>query len=277
MQSQIEKVRIIEQEILDEIHEVCIQNGLTYSLMYGSLLGAVRHGGFIPWDDDADVMMPRADYDRFVSRWKQKAHDGYCLLDGDCSIDYTNNFVKIVKDRTTFLQSEADRKRDFHKGIYVDVFPCDAVAPAGIRRVLQYCACAVELLYTRGYTSGTRGMIGMIERILLLVPRKFHRKLRGAANRIVTKWNGNGQLPLMCPCTIRECRVYFPQDMFDQMGTICFHGKEYGCVREPERILKLLYGDYRKLPPEAERVWTHHPILIDFEHNYEELAACEDR
>lgn len=273
MQERIEQVRIVEQEILDVLHRICDKNGLHYTLFYGTLLGAVRHGGFIPWDDDIDILMPREDYERFASVWREEAPKGYCLLEEKCTMDYTNNFMKVVKDQTTFLQREDDREKKFHKGIFVDIFPCDRVAPAGIRRRLQYCACAVNLLYTRGYTSGTKGLIGMIERILLLVPRKYHATLRNIVEPIVVKWDGNARLPMMCPCTIKGCRTYFPRDMFEQMDRIGFNGKRYGCIREPERMLTICYGNYMELPPEEDRVWKHHPILIDLEHNYEELTS----
>ena len=269
---QIASVWRVEQDILDVIHQVCTQNGLRYSLAYGTLLGAVRHGGFIPWDDDVDLMMPREDYNKFLNFWNQAAPEGYILVNRDTNEDYTNNFSKIVKDHTTFLQCEEDRNKSFHKGIFVDIFPGDRVAPGKIGQKLQYYACAVNLLYSRGYTSGSGGMIGAVERILLHLPKRFHSIFRRAAERYLTRWNTIVHTPYFFPCTIKACQKYYPADLFDNMGTVLFNGKEYCSVPDADRYLHLEYGDYMQLPPEDERVWTHHPILIDSEHNYEEMS-----
>ena len=273
IQLQIAEVWNVEQEILDVIHQICDKHGLKYSLAYGTLLGAVRHGGFIPWDDDIDLMMPRDEYEKFVDIWERETPDGYILVNGDTNVDYNSNFLKIVKDHTTFLQHEEDRTKSFHKGIFVDIFPCDRLAPSKVGQVFQYCACAVNLLFSRGYTSGTGGVIGLIERILLCVPRKYHRKLRAWAQKCISKWNKSLNAPFISPCTIDECRKHYPHDMFNKKNTLVFNGKQYFGVSDPDAVLKISYGDYMQLPPVEERVWKHHPILIDFEQNYEELSS----
>ncbi len=102
---------ITEQEILDVIDKVCVENGLRYSLGYGTLLGAVRHGGFIPWDDDIDVLMPREDYEGLIKIWPSAAPEGYLLETERMFDDYVNNFLKIRKDHTTYLQFEGEIKK----------------------------------------------------------------------------------------------------------------------------------------------------------------------
>lgn len=273
IQKQITSVWKTEQEILDVIHSVCMQHGLRYSLAYGTLLGAVRHGGFIPWDDDIDLMMPREDYNKLLQIWDQAAPEGYLLLNGTTNRDYTNNFTKIVKDHTTFLQCPEDRGKTFHKGIFVDIFPGDRIAPGKAGRLLQYCACAANLLFSRGYTSGSGGVTGTMERILLCVPRRFHGGLCRATERCLSRWNGKVRTPYMFPCTIGCCKKYYPEHLFENMGTIVFNGRTYQSVSDPDAVLRLEYGDYMQLPPEEQRVWTHHPIVIDFERNLEEIEG----
>ena len=112
-----------EQEILDVIHQVCTEYGLRYSLAYGTLIGAVRHKGFIPWDDDIDLMMPREDYEKLLAIWNEAAPKGYILQNTRTDPDFTQNFTKIRKDHTTFLQGESEREKHYHKGIFVDIFP----------------------------------------------------------------------------------------------------------------------------------------------------------
>lgn len=271
IQDNIALVWKTEQEILDVIHSICETHGLRYSLAYGTLLGAVRHKGFIPWDDDIDIIMPREDYDKLVLIWKEVAPSGYILMNGDTNTDCSGNFTKIVKDKTTFLQLEEDRSKNIHKGIFVDIFPGDRRAPDKFSKVLQYCACAINLLYSRGYTSKSGGIIEFAERILLLIPRKYHRSLRNKALRLVTKWNHCVQSPYIFPSTIQDARRNYDAELFTCLNQIEFCEKKYKCTALWDSYLSMCYGDYMQLPPEEDRVWKHHPIIIDLNHNYEEL------
>lgn len=271
IEDQIEQVWQTEQEILDVIHWICTEQGLRYTLSYGTLIGAVRHGGFIPWDDDIDLMMPREDYEKLLSVWDQVAPDGYILQNKRTDSDYTNTFTKIRKDHTTFLQSEAEVEKKYHKGVYVDIFPADRLAPGKLRRGIQYAAAAVNLLYTRGYTSGSKGIIGVAERCLLALPAGIRPGVRNLADRVIRKWNGNPELDWFAPSTITAARRYYHPDLFENLGQISYCGKHYRCVADPDAFLRVDYGNYMEFPPVEERVWKHHPILIDFEHNYEEL------
>ena len=84
-------------------------------------------------------------------------------------------------------------------------------------------------------------------------------------------WNKNEAESYVFPSTIIDAKVYYPADMFSELRTIAFCGKAYCCVTDYDRILRVNYGDYMQLPPEEERTWKHHPLVLDFEHNYEEL------
>ena len=112
-------------------------------------------------------MMHREDYELFLEIWNSASKTVYILQTEAETEDYNNNFAKIRKDKTTFLMYEEQRKRRFHKGIYVDIFPADRKAPSGFTSKFQYVAFALNLLFNRGYTSGTGGGIGLAEFILL--------------------------------------------------------------------------------------------------------------
>lgn len=270
---QIKKVWAVEQEILDVIHQVCISNGLRYSLAYGTLIGAVRHGGFIPWDDDIDLVMPREDYEMLLAIWDQAAPEEYILQNTRTDPDFSQNFTKIRKDHTTYLQSDSERSKKYHKGIFVDVFPGDRVAPGKAGKKLQYIACAINLLYHRGHPSGAGGVIGLIEKFLLKIPVSKFSQYRERSEKWIRHWNGNNSAQYVFPSTLEFSRKYHPSDLFEKMQTIEFSGKTYQCVSDPDSMLRSDYGDYMELPPEEDRAWKHHPIVIDFEHNYEELIS----
>lgn len=267
----LHKVWAVELEILDVIHSICKKHNLKYSLAYGTLIGAVRHGGFIPWDDDIDLMMPRKDYEKLKRVWKDEAPADYLMMDIESHKDIPNTFAKVVKNNTTFLQNEEAREKSYPKGIFVDIIPGDLVAPKGIRRKIQYIISAVYLLYTRGYASGTKGVIGFIEKVLLKMPREKQHKWRQKAGKSLQKWNDANADEMFFVDILSDCKKYHPADMFDNLSEISFCGKKYNAVASYDRYLTTVYGDYMQLPPEENRVWRHHPIVIDFEHNYEDL------
>jgi lipopolysaccharide cholinephosphotransferase len=272
----MELVWEVEQSILDAVVQVLDENQLIYSLAYGTLLGAVRHGGFIPWDDDIDIMMPREDYDRFMELWPKIAPQGLVLDRCDMDQENHNTFSKIRKDHTTFLQFERERKEQHHKGVFIDIFPVDRVARGKIARELQYVDFAFMLLFNRGHRSGRAGLAGFVEKVLLgSVPKRKYYKVSQFFGRRSRRWNWDKNAKLVSAATIGECRLYYPANLFEHMQTVRFNGKEYAAFQETDRYLTIQYGDYHKLPPLEDRVWRHPPILIDYSHNYEELSPEE--
>ncbi len=268
---QMQQVWQVEQEILDVFHSICVQYNLKYSLAYGTLIGAVRHKGFIPWDDDIDVMMPREDYEKLLALWPEVAPAGYLLQNHETNPDYMQSFSKILKDHTTYLQEEWAQSKNYHKGFFIDIFPGDRVAPTPFQKKLQFGATALALLYTRNHISNSRGLRSMGERVLLCLPRRLRSWALNRAESYVQKWNGNANTQYIFPCTIRACKQYHSAALFDALIPMVFNEKEYCATQAYDLYLRTQYGDYMQLPPEEDRVWKHHPILIDFEHNYEEL------
>lgn len=268
----LEDIWDAEQSILDEIDKVCRENNLRYSLAYGTLLGAVRHGGFIPWDDDIDIMMPREDYEKLLEIWPDVANEVFILQDENSVEGYENNFAKIRKDHTTFLQFESERKSARHKGFFVDVFPADRRPSRKVARLIQKLCFALNLLFNRGYPSGAKGIVGFVERTLLkVVPKKKYGNVSKLFGKKSRKWNDNKSNTLVFAETMESITHDYPSNMFDEFVEISFKGKTYKAVADKEEYLKAYFGDYMQLPPEEERVWKHQPILVDFEHNYEEL------
>ena len=267
-----EKIWTNEQCILDVFHEVCVKNNLRYSLAYGTLLGAVRHKGFIPWDDDIDVLMPREDYEQLKLVWKRNAPSEYILQEPYTSPDLVVNFAKIRKNNTTFIQEEFEKARKYHKGIFIDIFPLDRVAKGRVPAKIQKMFCILSMLFNRGYTSDGSKIIIVCEKLLLsFVPRKDYRKVQKWAEKKATRWNNDDTRPLFGFQTIIDMKHQYNADVFDGLIKLEFEGKEYFAFKDYKQILKDEFGDYMQLPPEEERVWKHHPILVDFDRNYEAL------
>ncbi len=123
---QKEKVHLISMEVLKEFIRICEKHNLTYFAVFGTAIGAVRHNGFIPWDDDIDVAMPRKDYDRFVEIAKSETNDGFDYCGAAFPKKALGFFVKMFKKGTVYSTKNNHRWK-FHNGVWIDVFPYDCV------------------------------------------------------------------------------------------------------------------------------------------------------
>lgn len=274
----MEDVRAVEQSILDVVSRICEENGLRYSLTYGTLLGAVRHGGFIPWDDDVDISMPREDYEKLMALWPQVAPKELVLDRCDLDPENCNLFSKIRKDHTTFLQFENESGAKHHKGIFNDIFPADRVPNGRLARKLQFLDFSVMLLFNRGYVSGKKGLIGLGERLLLkLTPTKKYLSISSFFAKRSRRWNDDPSGMIIFPVTIRDCKRYYPANLYDNLQPIEFQGKIYQAYANAKEFLTIRYGDFMQLPPEEDQVWKHPPLLVDYSRNFEELSPEEQR
>ena len=121
----LDKLHQVEMEILDDFVKVCEKHKLRYFLTGGTMLGAVRHSGFIPWDDDVDIGMPREDYDKFIEIGDEALGDKYQLECFEHNKNYHLPFAKVVKKNTIF--DEGFDKLKYLKGIYIDIIPFENV------------------------------------------------------------------------------------------------------------------------------------------------------
>ena len=266
---ELHRIWEVEMGILDVIDKVCRENGLKYSLAYGSMIGAVRHGGFIPWDDDMDIWMLRKDYDKFIEIWENNTVDGYFLLRQETSPEYPQNFTKIRKCNTAFV-SAGEENTNYHHGIFVDVFPMDDVANDNFKAKLQgYCAL-FYMLYCRGYASTRDGKLMYWGGRLLLdvMPNTLKKKLKSFFFKRMTKYNGADSKRVACFVTAPDSFIYYDKELFYEYDDVKFDTHVYMCNKDSDTLLRSYYGDYMKLPPIEERVLKHHPVIVDFEKEY---------
>ena len=271
MSEQLIELQKTQIEILKVIDGICAAHGLRYSLYAGTLLGAVRHGGFIPWDDDLDICMPREDYDRLLALWDRVAPQGYLLQNKENSPRFTQSFTKIRKDHTTFLQDEREIGA-YHTGIFVDIFPVDRIPNGKLRRMLFYWHGMQYQLYTREFVPPKAGRLTRLVSAVLLkmTPAERRPAKRQRLLKKLTAYNGDRSLHTVTIETVECMWRHHEPDMLDHYVELPFGDTTFPCLAGWDQHLRVLYDDYRKLPPEEERVWKHHPICIDFEKNYEE-------
>ncbi len=268
MQTQLRKLQLTQLEILKVIDRICRENGISYSLYAGTLLGAVRHQGFIPWDDDLDICMSRANYNRFLEIWEQVKPEGYLLQNKENSPDFSQSFSKIRKLHTTY-QMQVDLGKSYYQGVFVDIFPIDRF-PEGKGKQLRFrLACMLYQLYTREFVppKGNPCVKLVSQAILKLTPAKKRAGCREALLKRITQYSDDRNLPAIAIETMGTLRTVYPADMLDQYTELPFEGSQFQCFACWDEHLRRKFGNYMQLPPEEERTWRHPPLQMDFEKN----------
>ena len=272
MEEKLRQLQLIQLEILKFFDNFCREHNLKYSLYAGSLLGAIRHHAFIPWDDDLDVCMSRFEYDRFIALWNQSPPGGYILQNKENSPGYWQSFSKIRKDHTTFLQEEREAGK-YHTGIFLDIFPLDRIPNGKLKRMMFKWHCMKYQLLTREFAPPKASAVVRIGSSIILActPKCCRERSRRNALKRITRYNNQHKLEIVAIETMASLRKTFAPNMLDAYVDLPFEDGEFMCFAGWDDHLHRKFGNYMQLPPVEERTWRHHPIIIDFEHNYEEL------
>lgn len=259
-----EKLRAIQSEILDYIVRICNENELKYCLVYGTALGAYRHEGFIPWDDDIDIALPEYDYCRLKSIISEDDSQ-FVFQDMYTEKKYYMLFGKVRKKNTLFIESITEEPLT-ENGIYVDVFPLFSVEKK--RRmviIVNYLKHIVKFTSHKRLYKNKYSPLKFIISTLISVPAVLlgpNRVLR-ILNYYIKKNINNGAQYLAefdetGEIQIIDSSIYFPTK------SLMFEGKYYNCPGKIRDYLLIAYGnDYMQLPPENERR-THNPTKVDF-------------
>lgn len=272
----IRDVQLVDLEILLEFSRICKKHDLRYQLFWGTLLGCVRHKGFIPWDDDIGVCMPRVDYERFINICETELDSKYFLQTCQTDPRYYLWFGKLRKNNTTFIQ-RIFKDMDMHHGISISIIPMDNVMPYTIIGGCQRILCHL-IYYISIKIDGSRtwenirfrgsGLKRLARYILFLVskliPKKFtdhlHTKVACMFNDRETEY----VTALMFRATKRN---YFANMMRkdDFLNPILcdFEGYQFPISRNYHQILTNLYGNYMVFPPIDQRKPHHGVIRVD--------------
>lgn len=258
----LKSLQTIELKILSVFDDFCKKHEIPYSLYAGTALGAVRHRGFIPWDDDVDIAMTRENLNRLILAWKKNPLPGYyletCLDDPYCGTSH----VKLRKDDTILLSKGEDETKGHH-GIWLDIFPLDKVQ-TGMHTWNMYFHGILLNVMTRANVSMSNDPLKkkILRKILRLIPFSFRKKLIHYSWQWFTTNSAKitDDYSWMSTSAVYAFSLRFPQSIVDDYIFITFAGREFSIFKDYHTMLTNTYGDYMKLPPVEKQVCTHNPI-----------------
>ena len=254
----LKELRKIQLEILDNVDNFCKKHNINYWLDCGTLLGAVRHSGYIPWDDDIDIGMLREDYDKFLTQYN-KNNKRYQLFAVENSDDYYFAFGKVIDTNTVLY--EPDEKTGIKCGVYIDIFVYDN-APDDDEKVQKmydkrdyYNKLRIAQLYPNLYDHESlfkKTIRFFVNIYLKFLPKNYYTtKVVENSKRYMnqkTKRVGN---------FTSASRIICDKHIFDSFTEVTFEKRKYPAPKGYDAWLKSFYGDYMKLPPKEKQISNH--------------------
>ena len=238
MDDKLKQLQAVMLEMLKLVDKICRENDIKYSLCSGTLLGAVRHKGFIPWDDDLDIRMTRDNYDKFLAVWEKLRPEGYELQNKEDTPNFPQSFSKIRKNKSIFLY-----------------------------RTYKYLMYTRETLY-----SEESGLIKFAMSFLMkLTSHNRRMKYRKKYIDWLKKLDKDKSLKCIGIEMPSMLKVTFLPDIADEYVELEFEDDKFLCFKKWHEFLSAMFGDYMTLPPEDQRSWQHHPLVLNFEHSWEQI------
>lgn len=255
-QEMLRKAQLKMVEILDAIDSVCQKNGIQYWICYGTLLGAVRHKGFIPWDDDCDIAMMKEDYNRFLECAVRDLPNNFFLQHSETDSAYTKKVTKVRMKNTKFIEHDESGSEQYCQGLFVDIFVWDY--HYGFEKSLTKWLRKVSALrYKRKkYPKGSFKRVFV--HLLTAIPYLGYSTVQKIYRALSPIWCNNKNLHWIG----REAKL---QDcVFVEKSVICplrydvdFEGRYFPVPNDFDKFLRDRYGDYMTPPPESERDLRH--------------------
>jgi len=259
----IREIQQMELGIMEYIHEVCQKIGVKYFLAYGSLIGAVRHKGFIPWDDDMDICMLREDYEKLQDYLIANPDERYEVMSYKNNLNYVYPFMK-VQDNQTYLLEE-DVRIDSNMGIYVDIFPVDGYEDDSVFKDKMTRLIKKRQLscYTFKGITNTKSLLNSLIRYISVIVFYFTN-----TNKYIRGIDDLAQSRKVDDYELVDYLIYkdmnkpvWKREWLKQTITGVFEGKEFMIPKNYHEILTSDYGDYTQLPP-VELRFSHHDFQL---------------
>lgn len=253
----IEEAKKLELDILDFIDSFCKEHGINYCINYGTLIGAIRHKGFIPWDDDIDLSMTRENYEKFIQLFSEK-QSRYKLLSLETDDQYFNNFIKIVDPTTKIIDTRNTKTYD--SGVFIDIFPMDTFNDTKVVDICYKLESFKLLSFSKhkNIVYGDSKLKDLIRTLFWLLlrpvsPRFFANQIEKQIQKYRVE---NGKYIAFIPSKAKEKEI-FPRDMFDELIETPFEHLVLPAPKYFDAVLKQFYDDYMTVPPKEKQIYIH--------------------
>ena len=257
---QLDELKLIQLDILQALHDFCSENNIKYSLGCGTMLGAVRHKGYIPWDDDIDVYFMRSDYERLIKLFPKVYKDDYELICLERDKDWGRSYAKAFHNKTVLIEDTTEKKRI---GIGIDVYAIDYVPDDeeewlkyNKRRLFYQSVFSLKSIIVSKERSLVKNAVIVMSHILLL-PFSL-RRMAKFINKYAQKNNASCD-KYACECVqgVITGKKRFKAEDFDEVIDTPFEDRTFKIMNGYDDYLTNAYGDYMTPPPPEKRVSTH--------------------
>lgn len=267
----LKRIKELEVEILKDFMQVCEKHGLQWFTTFGTLIGVVRHQGYIPWDDDLDVAMMRKDYEKFLRIASKELGEKYDIVTVENHKNYQFMFAKLSLKGTKFMNADYIAS-DCELGVYIDIFPYDYTAKGKISQAIHFAKSFFwSKLYVLSYFSdvyllGNTFVVWTATRLCKMINwgiRKLHISrefIRKMYKKQTIKYSDTGLITILSTRSPKRW-VIAEQEIFP-LKKMKFEGIEVNVPNNYDTYLKNGYGDYKKLPP-VELRFNHRPEIIE--------------
>ena len=266
--AEMKKVWAVQLDLLERFQDVCRRHGLRYFASGGTLLGAIRHKGYIPWDDDIDIMMMREDYEKLLAIAPEEFTAPFFFQTVWNDKRYSRGHAQLRNSNTTAILTEEKGHYPFNQGVFIDIFPTDAVPDDEEEQQKQQQAiCLWEKLLnvTVRYPANKFKSLpkSVVHAVLSLVPYRVFIRLKEKA---CTRYNGMGMKRVgLLSFLADDERLVFPAKAFDNVLTVPFESTTIDIPADYDTLLAHQYGDYMTMKQENS---YHGGIIFDTERSY---------
>ena len=264
-------------EIYEYFNHFCQTNQLRHFVLGGCAIGAVRNKGFIPWDDDIDVFMPRPDYEKLIKIWNKKANSSRFSL---CKTDLTHNYhgcATFIKDNNTTFINEHSKNEDINHGFFIDVIPLDGCPKSKIKRIFQIIfAMIYSLFYAQRLPNNQGFFIRYLSKFILglIKSQKSRYKIWQFCEKQMTKYDYDTSDYITELVTgLKGLFHRHPKEIFSKIISVPFENTEIYLPIGFEQYLKRVFGNYLALPAEKDRIPKHKPYFIDLNNSYKKYKG----
>jgi len=273
-EGELRKVQLVQLELLQEVDRICKKCDIQYNIIAGTLLGAVRHGGYIPWDDDADVALLRDEYEKFRAACETELDTTrFYFQDHRNTPGYRWGYGKLRRKETLFLR-ENQEHMPYEQGIFIDVFPLDGIGNNYRESIRNFRKVEgwYNFLLTRtcGIRQGRSFVKNLAVRIMRCIPQSMinDSKLLCKVDELCSRQSYKENKYVASLLGAYGKREIVPKEIIGEPTLCHFEDVEVYGVQQPDHYLSHLYGDWRKLPPVEKQVSHHDYLYLSFDESY---------